>query len=81
MRTGTFSLGAAGGRSRHFCSERCRRAYERELRTWAEKPDRRRRSDPCAVATRAFAGGARFEGESQVAQIMRRGTGAKGALS
>jgi len=45
------------------------------------RPDRRGWRDPSAVATRVFAGSARFGGERQVGGIMERCTGATGALS
>jgi hypothetical protein len=46
-----------------------------------EKPDRRGRRDPCAVATRAFAGAPSLGTNAQAAEIMERGTEATGALS
>jgi hypothetical protein len=30
-----FTARRTGGKPQRFCSERCRRAYERELRAWA----------------------------------------------
>jgi hypothetical protein len=33
--SGTFAPRATGGQPQRFCSERCRRAFERELRAWA----------------------------------------------
>ena len=75
-----FTPRSTGGKPQRFCSERCRRAFERELRVWA--PNQITAGDVMpAQLQRAFTGRAHAWGRREVAEIRRLRMGAKLALS
>jgi len=77
----SFTPRGTGGRPQRFCCERCRRAYERELRAWARNQIAAAGVTPTQLQRARSLGRPDLGASAKVAGIVRRCTGARGALS